>query len=89
MTYHAGLRPRITAEVASLMSVSIDLDSDSSSDEEEEEPILVKKHKSKAHQPSLLYVMQAVQCIFAHGVKSPWTKHELRSIASALNQLGL
>ncbi|KAL0047439.1 hypothetical protein WJX82_003472 [Trebouxia sp. C0006] len=41
----AGLRPRITAQVASLMSVSIDLDSDSSSDEEEEEPLPVKKHK--------------------------------------------
>ncbi|DBA71554.1 TPA: hypothetical protein ACH3X2_001024 [Trebouxia sp. C0005] len=41
----AGLRPRITAQVASLMSVSIDLDSDSSNDEEEEEPLPVKKHK--------------------------------------------
>ncbi len=59
--YYAGLRPRITAQVASLMSVSIDLDSDSSSNEEEEEPSFVKKHKGKAHQPSLLCVMQAVQ----------------------------
>ncbi|DBA91117.1 TPA: hypothetical protein ACH3X1_016080 [Trebouxia sp. C0004] len=41
----AGLRPRITAQVASFMSVSIDLDSDSSSDDEEEEPLPVKKHR--------------------------------------------
>lgn len=64
--YHAGLRPRITAQVASLMSVSIDLDSDSSSDEEEEEPLPVKKHKGKAHQSSLLCVMQAVQHTLAY-----------------------
>jgi hypothetical protein len=48
------------------MSVSIDLDSDSSSDEEEEEPLPVKKHKGEAHQPSLLYVMQAVQRILVY-----------------------
>lgn len=64
--YHAGLRPRITAQVASLMSACIDLDSDSSSDEEEEEPIPVKKHKGKANQPSLLCVMQAVQHTLAY-----------------------
>lgn len=40
----AGLRPRITAQTAGMMSVNIILDSDSSSSDEEE-PTPVTRHK--------------------------------------------
>lgn len=44
MSCLAGLRPRITAQTAGMMSVNIILDSDSSSSDEEE-PTPVKRHK--------------------------------------------
>ena len=42
---HAGLRPRINAQTAALMSANMIMDSDSSSSSDEEEPTPIKRHK--------------------------------------------
>ena len=49
MLCHAGLRPRITAQTAALMSASIGMEFDSSSDEEEEDPTPINRHKGVFH----------------------------------------